>query len=59
MIVHGEVFTIPRSCLRAVKNHLQELVSSVSTTAIATGNIQSLGSIPIAVKRTPPNFVLR
>jgi hypothetical protein len=58
-MVHGAVFTIPRSCLRAVRNHFQELVSSTSTIPKATGKMQSFGSIPIAVNRIPPNLVFK
>jgi hypothetical protein len=59
MIVQEEVLTMGRSYFRVDKNHFQLLVSSTSTTANATGKMQSFGSIPIAVSNIPPNLVFK
>jgi hypothetical protein len=39
--------------LSVVRNHSHELVHSTSNMAIATGKMQSLGSIPTNVIKTP------
>jgi hypothetical protein len=58
IIVQGEVLVIFKSSFKVVRNHSHALVHSTSTRPKAIGKIQSFGSIPTAVRRTPLYFVL-